>query len=279
MPEGALRLRPPPKSCDTHLHVYGSALPVTPGALPGPAWARPAAYRTVQERRGLSRAVFVQPNAYGTDNSLLVSALAEFSPNARGVAIVDRSTTDDELDRLTKAGVRGARLHMLLGGILKWEDRPEIAAHVAAFGWHVQLLMDGRLLHDREGELQRFPCPLVIDHLVKFLEPDRVGHPGFLALARLLESGRCWLKLSAPYEVSRAGPPLYPDVGAIAKAAVKVTPERILSASNWPHPSVKGELPGDSMLLDLLLDWVPDQKQRNAVLADNPAALYEFAER
>ena len=277
MPAEAPRLKPPPGSCDTHLHIFDAAVPVMAGASPGPAWATVAAYKVLQKRLGIERAVIVQSNAYGTDNSVLVAGLAELSPNARGVAIVDRSVTDAELDRLTKAGVRGARFHMLPGGILKWEDLPLIAARVAAFGWHAQLQMDGRLLREREEELRRFPCPLVIDHVGKFLEPVTVDHPGFRALARLLESGLCWLKLSAPYEVSKAGPPLYPDVGAIAKAAVKIAPERMLWASNWPHLSVKGELPDDAMLLDLLLDWVPDEKQRNAVLADNPAALYGFA--
>jgi D-galactarolactone isomerase len=30
------------------------------------------------------------------------------------------------------------------------------------------------------------------------------------------------------------------------------------------------------MLLDLLLDWAPDDATRRRILADNPAALYGF---
>ena len=45
------------------------------------------------------------------------------------------------------------------------------------------------------------------------------------------------MKLSAPYEVSKVGPPHYDDVGALAKALVKAAPERMLWATNWPHPS------------------------------------------
>ena len=272
----APQLKPPPGACDTHIHVFDSAVPVMAGAAPGPAWATVVAYKALQNRLGTSRTVIVQSNAYGIDNSVLVSGLAALSPDAKGVAIVDRSVSDSELDRLTKAGVRGARFHMLPGGILKWEDLPTIAARVAAFGWHAQLQMDGRMLHEREAELRKWPCPLVIDHVGKFLEPVTVDHPGFKALLRLLDNGRCWLKLSAPYEVSKAGPPLYADVGALAKAAAKAAPERMLWASNWPHLSIKELPPDDAMLLDLLLDWVPDEKQRNAVLADNPAALYGF---
>ncbi len=79
---------------------------------------------------------------------------------------------------------------------------------------------------------------LVIDHVGKFLRPVTPDHPGFLTLLRLLDAGRTWLKLGAAYEVSLAGPPLFEDVGALAKAAVIAAPERMVWCSNWPHVSV-----------------------------------------
>jgi D-galactarolactone isomerase len=33
---------------------------------------------------------------------------------------------------------------------------------------------------------------------------------------------------------------------------------------------------GEAVLLDLLLDWAPDEKTRNRILVDNPAKLYGF---
>ena len=82
----------------------------------------------------------------------------------------------------------------------------------------------------------------------------------FRSLLRLLDTGRCWVKLSAPYETSKTGAPKYEDVGRLAKALVKKAPERMLWASNWPHPSVpKEQRPSDEDLLDLLLDWAPDE--------------------
>ena len=56
-----------------------------------------------------------------------------------------------------------------------------------------------------------------------------------------------------------------------------VAPERMMWASNWPHPSVpKEKRPADEDLLDLLLDWAPDEKTRKKILVDNPAELYGF---
>ena len=38
----------------------------------------------------------------------------------------------------------------------------------------------------------------MIDHNGKFLEPVTPEHPGFRVLLRLLDTGKCWVKLSAP---------------------------------------------------------------------------------
>ncbi len=59
---------------------------------------------------------------------------------------------------------------------------------------------------------------------------------------------------------------------------VQRAPERLVWASNWPHPmpAAHGKKPDDALLLDVLLDRVPDSATRNCILADNPAALYGF---
>ena len=111
----------------------------------------------------------------------------------------------------------------------------------------------------------------------KFLEPVPPDHPGFQSLPRLVDTGRCRVKLSGAYMTSNVGPPLYADVGVLAKELVKRAPERLVWASNWPHPlSRGGPMPDDTVLLDLLLDWAPDGKTRDRILTANPAELYWF---
>ena len=68
-------------------------------------------------------------------------------------------------------------------------------------------------------------------------------HAAFRCLLRLVDTGRCWIKLSAPYETSKTGAPKYEDVGRLAKALVKHAPERMVWASNWPHPSARKPAP------------------------------------
>jgi len=248
-----------------------------PTAVSQPPEAPVEEYLKVQQRLDLKRTVVVQPSAYGTDNRCTLDAMKQLGAEARGIAVVDRTVSDQELRNLTDAGICGVRFHMLPGGVLPWEILEEMAARVHTFGWHIQLQLDGRLLPEREALLKRLPGVLVVDHVGKFLEPVSTGHPGFQTLLKLVDTGRCWVKLSAPYEVSNAGPPLYGDVGALAKALVKAAPERMVWASNWPHPSVpESEAPDDGMLLDLLLDWVDDDATRNRILVDNPAELYGY---
>jgi len=195
----------------------------------------------------------------------------------RGVAVVDMSVTDAELDRLTKAGIRGIRFFMLKGGVLSWDILDDLAARVTAFGWYINLQLDGRTFPDYEKRVKRFPGTLVVDHVGKFLEPVPVDHPGMKVLLRLLENGRTYVKLAAPYETSKKGPPNYDDVGAMAKALVKAAPDRMMWASNWPQPNPPGGIkPDNAVMLDILLDWVPDEATRRKVLVDNPARVYGF---
>ncbi|MEO8346995.1 MAG: amidohydrolase family protein, partial [Betaproteobacteria bacterium] len=217
----------------------------------------------------------VQPNAYGYDNSCTTDALATFGPQARGIATVPVDVTDAELKHLHTAGIRGARLYMLPYGYFTWDDVRTIAARVASLNWHVQVQLDGRYLPQVEKLLLDLPTNVVIDHNGKFMEPVAPSDSTFLALLRLLDTGRVWIKLSAPYETSKTGAPRYEDVSALARALAKHNPDRCLWASNWPHPGQKTP-PESAAMLDLLLDWAPDEAVRQKILVDNPALLYGF---
>jgi D-galactarolactone isomerase len=272
------RLVAPPGACDTHMHFYDKRYPRAPTATMDPPDALVRDYLKLRKRLGIERNIVVQPSVYGTDNRCTLEGMAALGESARGVAVVDQTVSDVELERLTKLGIRGIRFHMLAGGVLPWEILEEMSSRVANFGWHVQLQFDGRTFADREALIKRVKGTLVIDHVGKFLEPVSIDHEAFRILLRLVENGRTYVKLSAPYEVSKIGPPHYDDVGALAKKLVQTAPDRMLWATNWPHPtpSIVGGKPDDAVLLDMLLDWAPDEMTQRKILAENPARLYGF---
>ncbi|WP_194722304.1 amidohydrolase family protein [Noviherbaspirillum malthae] len=268
------RLKPPPGACDCHMHVYEDRYPLAPTATFKPPHAPVDAYRKVQQDLGLERTIVVQPTGYGFDNSCTLDALAALGDTARGVAVIAPDLPDDEVEKLHARGMRGVRF-MMLGGVLPWEALEPMASRLQAFDWHVNLQLDGRELPDHAALLQRVPGKLVIDHTGKFLEPVTPDDPAFKALCRLLDGGKCWVKLSAPYETSRDGAPHYGDVGLLARTLAAAYPERCLWASNWPHPN-RDPLPSDAGLLDLLLDWAPDERARHRILVENPEEVYGF---
>jgi D-galactarolactone isomerase len=265
----------PAGACDTHVHVYDQRFPVSATTVLTPPDASVTDYRAVQAELGLERVVFVQPTTYGLDNRCQLEAVAELGSRARAVVVVDDTADEAAIARFTAQGAIGVRFHMLPGGAVPWEMLAPVARTIADHGWHVQLQMNGRELPERLDALLDLPTPLVIDHVGRFMPPVPVNDPAFRALLTLIETGRCWVKLSAPYESTPEGAPHYPTVTELAKRLVEVAPERMLWASNWPHPSLDD--PPTAEEVGALLDaWLPTAQLQRRVLVDNPTEIYRF---
>lgn len=266
----------PPGACDCHVHIYEDGYPLAPTATFKPPHAPVSRYREMQQALGLERVVLVQPTGYGFDNHCLLDALAQLGPVARGVAVLPVDVGDAELQRLHAAGVRGVRYMLLAGsgGALSWDTLAAHAERIAPLGWHIDLQFDGREFLQRRELIDALPCDVVIDHVGRFVVPVAPDAPSFQALLDVLSALGRWIKLSAPYETSRSGPPGYADVSALARALVQSRPDRCLWASNWPHPN-RNPVPVDAELLALLEDWTGgDLPLRDAVLAGHAARVY-----
>lgn len=64
----------------------------------------------------------------------------------RGVAVVTEDVTDQELQDMALAGVRGLRINVLFGGGIGFDAMENLASKIAPLGWHMQFLMDVRQL-------------------------------------------------------------------------------------------------------------------------------------
>ena len=65
------------------------------------------------------------------------------------------------------------------------------------------------------------------------------------------------------------------DNASVAKGYVTTAPDRVVWGSDWPHPT-ETDKPDDADLLDLVLDWAPDDATRRKILVSNPEHLYAF---
>ena len=271
------RLVAPPGACDCHIHIFGDPrrYPLAVDLAYTPAEAPVEAYRGLQRRLGLQRAVVVQPSAYGTDNACTLDAIARLQPRARGIAVVDPAVPDAELERLHVAGIRGLRFSLTVKNAMRPEHLETMARRIRPLGWHIQFRSTHRDLPNLAAQLARLSVDVCIDHMSSIPPQEPLEHPAWAALFRLLAGGRCWVKLSAPYQLSRMPGPRYADYGAQVTALVKAAPGRMVWGTNWPHPMVESK-PDDASLLDWVGEWVSEDALRRAILVENPAALYDF---
>ena len=95
-----------------------------------------------------------------------------------------------------------------------------------------------------------------------------------IRLLRLVGEGHVYVKLSAPYRLSDRFPD-YPDARPFHEALLRANPQPLMWGTDWPHPSIPGEImPDDVHLLDLLCQWTPDEQVRRCILVDTPARLF-----
>jgi len=272
----APRFRAPPNACDCHFHIYDNRTPPAPGGLAAPD-ASPDDYRALQRRIGTARGVVVQPSLYGTDNAPTLRGMAALGPSFRGVAVVNDTVTDAELQRLHGLGIRGIRFNLAQAGATTLAMLEPLSRRVDALGWHCQINMPGERIVEAAETFRRVRGRLVFDHLAHCPQPAGVNSETFRVIRGLIDAGNTWVKLSGAYADTKVGPPAYADSSAVARAFAAAAPGRMVWGSDWPHPTeAMDRKPDDAVLFDLLTDWVPDEAARRRILVDNPAELYDF---
>ena len=273
------RLEAPADACDCHMHIYDRRFSPSPHWKQIPPDAPVATYRKLQARLGTSRTVVVQPSTYGIDNRCTLDALKQLGETARGVAVIEPDLGDTELDQMHALGVRGVRVNFVTPqswGVTTAARLRSTANRVAPLGWHVQVFMTAEQIVQMTDVLKALPTVVVIDHLGRMPQPAGAAHAAYGAVCRMLERGRTVVKLSGAYMGTQVGAPTYADNSAVARGYVTTAPDRVVWGSDWPHPT-ETDKPDDADLLDLLLDWAPEDATRRKILVHNPEHLYGFS--
>ena len=268
----------PAGACDAHMHVFGP-LDRYP-SVQHPHYTLPNGklghYQALLRALDLQNFVIVQPSFYGTDNRCLLDALVDAGGQARGVVMIDADTPQSELERWRGLGVRGVRLDLFkrAGEPLAADSShiSETAAKVAPLGWHLQFYAPGWIVRDLIDFLQTLQTEFVIDHMGYMLEDDGLTEADFAKLLALMQTGSCWVKLSAPYRLAKKRG--YAAVEGVAKALVEAAPRKVIWGSDWPHIPESGRDTGE--LLNLLPVWAPEASIRRMILSDNPRRLFDF---
>lgn len=285
----------PAGACDCHTHVFPDdpRFPFFAARKYTPPFASVPQLLTMLDTLHLQRVVVVQPSVYGSDNAATLYAVRQLGhERARAVAVIEDDIRDAELDTLHDAGVRGVRLNLEMLA----ESDParcrtivrNTAAKLAGRGWHIQVYSQLELIASMADVFGGLDLPVVFDHFARARAELGPRQTGFRAVLDLVSAGSAYIKLSAPYLCS-IDSPLYADIDTIARALIDANPERMLWASNWPHPNPSHapaalneisprQQVDDANLLGLLVRWAPDAAVRELILSSNPASLYGFTE-
>jgi predicted TIM-barrel fold metal-dependent hydrolase len=267
----------PPLACDCHAHILGppSKYPYVPDRSYTPPDALPSDYLRMLGVLGIERMVVVQASCYGEDNRRTVDAVVELGLHrARGVVMVGADVGESELQSMHERGIRATRFITTAKGGPTLDQLADVAARVAPFGWPIEMYVPTSVWPQILPIVEKLPVPVVFDHMGGMMASTPPDDPIFRRILALLESGRCWTKLTG-YRPSVAGPP-YADVAPLARRFAAVAPERCVWGSDWPHTNLEGHMPDDGALLDQFGEWFPDEALRRRILVDNPAALYRF---
>ena len=285
----------PRQACDCHTHIYAdpAKFPMSPERVYTPEVFEPEQMSALHRKLGIERVVIVHPNTHGMDNSVTLYGMEARGANARGVALIDDRTSDREIESLTRAGMRGARLNLRLRST---EERDAargrgqfqaLAARVRQHNWHIQIFTTLPVIAGIRDLVEESPVPVVFDHFGGLEAALGLEQAGFADLVDLTASGKAYVKLSAAYRCSTQAPD-YADVAPFARALIHANRDRVLWGSDWPHPTgvtPPGRRPtevtpmhriDDGRLLNQLAIWEPGAEVRKKILVDNPARLYGF---
>ncbi|MBO9688245.1 MAG: amidohydrolase family protein [Mitsuaria chitosanitabida] len=280
------RFQLPDGAVDAHCHVFGpgAEFPYAPERKYTPCDASRTQLFALRDRLGFTRNVVVQATCHGDDNRAMVDACRASGGLARGVATVRRSVTDAQLEDLHAAGVRGVRFNFVkrLVDFTPRDELLEIAHRVKALGWHVVVYFEAPDLPELWDFFSTLPTTVVVDHMGRPDVSQAVDGPEFALFLRFLrEHPFVWSKVTCPERLSVSGPPAldgepepYRDVIPFARRVVEEFPDRVLWGTDWPHPNLKGHMPDDGLLVDVIPRIAPTADLQRRLLVDNPLRLY-----
>ena len=268
----------PAGACDAHCHVFGPAkkFPYAADRSYTPPDAPVEHLRKLHAHLGISRAVIVHASCHGSEMDVTLDAIASSNDTYRGVAVVEDSVTDTELERLHAGGIRGIRFNFVkhLGGVPDLAVFYRLLARIKPLGWHIVLHFDAGDLIEQKALLKRIDVPFIIDHMGRVKAVDGLQQKPFQELLALFRSNPlAWIKICGAERVSVGKRP-FRDAVPFAQALIAIDPGRLLWGTDWPHPNISKDMPNDGELVDLLGEMCPDLAVRQRILVDNPTRMY-----
>ena len=150
---------------------------------------------------------------------------------------------------------------------------------IAQYGWYIKIFIGPEELPDSIDTLRAITSvPVVIDHMARLKPGNDTRNSARGLVLDLLRRENFWVLLSNGVRMSGESSGWH-DVVPIGRELYAAAPDRCLFGTDWPHTHShkEGGGPQEGELIELLYRFLPDPEARQAVLVDNPARLYGFA--
>jgi predicted TIM-barrel fold metal-dependent hydrolase len=275
------KMKVPKGAWDTHFHIFGppdrfpyaESRRYTPPTAPIEHWLR------ISEAIGIERGFVVTPSVHDLDPAVTLDAIARSDGRVRGMVRANSKMTKGDVQKLHEGGIRGLRFPFAKV-VARQFDEAEFHANIATIeskNWVAEFQIDGDMIEEHADLIGNVPLPTVIDEFAGLHPKDGLDQPAFRTLLDLLGRPNIYLKVICADRFLSMGES-YESIVAMSRAVIEKAPDRIIWGTDWPHSYVfdANGIPNDGDLIDMLLDFAPDEAVRKKILVDNPTRLLGF---
>lgn len=270
-------------SWDSHVHIIEPKKFPYPKNVKTPQEATMAQALDNAARLALPNMVFVQLSGYGNDNTWVLNALKEVGPaRGRGVVVFDPDQIESKtIQHWHDLGVRGVRLNLKSSGstLSKSEIQSVLRKYALKLRpmktWSIGVYAGMDTLDHIQPLVPELEVKIVLEHFasptVLPLNPEK--QPGWDSLNMMMEDSRVFVKISAPYLLSKD--PEFKDLESLGKSFLSMrNGNGAVFASDWPHTQSRGYdvVP----FIDRCIEWCEgDEELQKKLFRDNARDLWD----
>lgn len=246
------------KIFDAHFHIIDDQFPLMPnrGYLPNKFTCND--YRRKTKGLGIIGGAVVSGSFQEFDQMYLKAALLNLGPSFVGVTQLPVSTSDQQILKLHRDGIRAIRFNIRRNTAQGLHDMMDLAQRVYELaGWHAELYVDSKELEDLHSLITALPV-VAIDHL-------GLSKRGLPALLKLAEEG-IYIKASGFGRVNF-------DISSALRDLIHANPDAILFGTDLP--STRSPRPFREHDIDLVIQAADSQETIEKIFYRNAVSLYQ----
>lgn len=208
----------------------------------------------------------------------MLNAIQQYPDRLKGIAVVQHTTTFNELVNLKAQGIVGVRLNLfgLNPPALNTPDWQKFLRNVESLNWQVELHAPPKYLIQLLPQLDDYSFDVVIDHFGRVDPVKGIEDPDYQKFLSLLNVKQHWIKVSGFYRLGAA-----PNNINTARQTYNILKEKgflqkLIWGSDWPHTQHESLITYEDAI-KAFKQIVFDKHEQCLILNQNPTELFGFS--